>query len=201
MRRPKQTSNKRRRERHEASAVAVAPLWNAADKSTAVILSNDDTTMANPGSVGNWRTARSVTHYSTGQRYAKILFVGGQITVGVCDAGYNLDTIIGGDAAHDAYGRWSGGVGQNTGVFTADGSAVAISTGDVIGLYLNFTAGKVWFEINGSVISGGNPALGTSPSSTFTPGLDLYLAASAADGGSSATLQAVDSPPSGFAAW
>ena len=46
----------------------------------------------------------------------------------------------------------------------------AISVDDVIGIAVDFAAGKIWFAKNNTWLQSGDPANGTSPASTFTVG-------------------------------
>ena len=52
-----------------------------------------------------------------------------------------------------------------------------VVNGDVIGVAVDFDAGKIWFRRNGTWDSSGNPAAGTNATSTFTAGREYYLMA------------------------
>jgi hypothetical protein len=43
-----------------------------------------------------------------------------------------------------------------------------------LGVAVDFDAGKMWFDVNGSLPYGGSPSTATSPTYTFTPGTVLY---------------------------
>jgi hypothetical protein len=62
-----------------------------------------------------------------------------------------------------AYGLYSNGVQTSS-------ASYAFGTADRIGVAVDMSAGKIWYRRNGSWINGGDPAAGTSPSQTFTPG-------------------------------
>ena len=81
----------------------------------------------------------------------------------------------------------------------------AISVGDVIGIAVDFDAGKIWFAKNDTWLQSGDPANGTSPSATFTVG--MFTPSWCAGGASGDRTGATDfgqlgfthTPPTGFA--
>jgi len=89
-----------------------------------------------------------------------------------------------------------------------DGSSTAydsaISAGDVIGIAVDFDAGKIWFAKNNTWLQSGDPANGTSPSATFTVG--TFTPSWCAGGASGDRTGAADfgqlgftyTPPTGF---
>jgi hypothetical protein len=50
-----------------------------------------------------------------------------------------------------------------------------LTNGDVIGVAVDFDAGKLWFSRNGTWELSGNPASGTNATTTFTTGVTYYL--------------------------
>ena len=56
----------------------------------------------------------------------------------------------------------------------ASNASYIFGTNDVIGVAVDSAAGKIWYSKNGVWISG-SPALGTSPTGTFTPGTYYFL--------------------------
>jgi len=92
----------------------------------------------------------------------------------------------------------------NNAALTAFGDAW--TDGDIIGLAVDVSAGKVWFSRNGTWQGSGDPMAGTNPTFTFEPGTDPwhFFLGIANDSQMTARLQAVDfsySPPVGFSAW
>lgn len=79
-----------------------------------------------------------------------------------------------------------------------------ISDGDIIGVAVDFAAGKAWFSKNGTFGSGQNPATGTGG---FTiPAGALFIAFSPKTLGANGRLRTLASqfltaPPTGFTAW
>lgn len=75
----------------------------------------------------------------------------------------------------------NGGCGLPASGLRANGSdsgnlpAYNFVVGDVVGVAVDAVEGKIWISINGKWISG-DPALGTSPSMTFTPGTWYFFA-------------------------
>jgi hypothetical protein len=70
----------------------------------------------------------------------------------------NVDVVAGG-----------GKHGYTTDVVRTANLAYQFVEGDIIGCAVDVTAGKIWFSKNGTWIAG-DPAAGTSPTMTFTPG-------------------------------
>ena len=64
----------------------------------------------------------------------------------------------------------------NNGVLSS--GLTSIATNDLLQLALDLDNGKAWFGINGTWENSGNPANGTNPSVTFTPGGKTFLVGS-----------------------
>jgi hypothetical protein len=80
----------------------------------------------------------------------------------------------------------------------------SLTSGDIIGVAVNFDAGKIWFSRNGTWELSGSPSAGTGATTTFTTGVNYYLM-SQGYGTWSGSLNAGQRPfaytaPSGFKA-
>lgn len=86
------------------------------------------------------------------------------------------------------------------------GAVTALASTDVVGVAMDLATGNVWFSRNG-IWTQGDPAAGTSPEGTLTPGVTYYpgiAAESGADMKVTLHTKASDmtySPPSGFSSW
>jgi hypothetical protein len=153
----------------------------------------------------------STTGKSSGQYYFEIAITTNNgtanfIVVGVAPSTVALNNFIGFDAA--SYGIYmADGKKYNNNVGTAYGSAY--SQGQVIGVALDMTAGKIWFAINNTWQASGNPAAGTNPAYTGITGTQ-FAGASIYNGtvapvdvitGRFASGSLTYTPPSGFSAW
>lgn len=124
------------------------------------------------------------------------------------------DTKVGTDA--DAWGFSNSnltGLGTDSTIVSNSVVTELIGTSQVpeggyLGVAVNFDAGKIWFNANGTWVYGGNPAVGTGPSFTFTPNVLSYPAVGAGSYSpySSSTINFGASAfagtiPAGFSAW
>lgn len=178
--------------------------WNAADKGAAVILSAGDLTASS--TTASWQSVRTVSGaMASGKWYDEVVLVsvGGYSCIfGVCTAGYSMGTYVGASV-----GGWAvQGIGS-TGrarVFRQGGFTdymIGASSGGRVKAAVDLDAGKGWFGIvGGSWLDGGDPAVGTSPTFTFTAGTTLYFGGSVYDGSGTITRVSsyLDAMPSGF---
>jgi hypothetical protein len=89
---------------------------------------------------------------------------------------------------------------------TTINNAPLLSNGDVVGIAVDFDAGKAWFSFNGTWIGSGNPAAGTNPAFTFTPNTALLASMCFYDDVARATVNFGDTifsntAPTGFSSW
>lgn len=90
---------------------------------------------------------------------------------------------------------------------TVVATTTTYTTGQTVGVAVDFDAGNIWFSLDGSWILSGDPAAGTSPATTFTPSSSLEalgwfdnVAGTKSLTARFAGSQQVYTPPSGFAA-
>lgn len=185
-------------------------MFSTVNTPSAITLSNGDLTAQQNTASGTWYSAISNTSRNTGKYYFEMVDTTNDdscMLVGLGTAAVSLASYPGADA--DGWGIWAN---RSAGVYTYhNGSAIAYGTtpivgGGVAGVAVDFTAGKMWFHLNGVWIGSGDPAAGTNPSYTFTASTTLFAVA-----GLFNNLQVVTanfgatafsySAPSGFAAW
>ena len=85
------------------------------------------------------------------------------------------------------------------------GPHIAVGVGGFVGVAVDIAAGKLWVEVNGVWVNGGNPATGANPAATGITG-SLFLAASLNLANTGATLFVDDvdlaaTCPAGFVPW
>lgn len=188
------------------SGAAPAVTWNPADRDAAIILSNGNLTMAS--SLGGWRTGRATVSKSSGKWYDEAIMAGQSGTLsdifGVCTGTYSLTTFIG--SGGGGWGIQGAGAAGQIRTFLAGSNADhagLITTGQRAKIAIDIDAGNGWMaKVGAAWIGGGDPAAGTSPTFTFTPGTTLFFAGSAFSG-TSGTITRVagsytDTVPSGF---
>lgn len=175
----------------------LAPSWNPADKASSITLSNDNRTAT--GSVSSaFRSVRSTASASTGKWFFEILVTfTSNAYVGMASSALLLDSQFIGQAT-DSAGFGSNGAWWQNGSSTSGNPMYA--SGDVIGVAIDFSAGKIWFGKNGTWT--GDPATNTggvsySPGATQFPGYSTYTF------GDSGTLRVPTTfaLPSGFTAF
>ncbi len=189
-----------------------ATTLNPADIAADLTLSGGNLTLTRDGTNNNaWRCNRATTSKSTGKWYFEVQWVvyggnGGAIA-GWTTAGASLTTYPG---ANTNTGGWN--YDSSPTFFYYSGSSVGGGAqgnpGDYEYFCIDFDAGKFWVKSTNVAgwVGGGDPALGTSPSGTFTPNTVLFPVC----GHYYATSQGVinfgatafnGTIPSGFTAW
>lgn len=171
----------------------------------AVPLSNSDRTATHAAGNG-WFMMRAVGSGRTSGKYYfemaadAIPSGGGNVGVVTPSAAY-YHSYIGIDT--QGWGWNSTALKWHNGSSTAYGSSY--TTGDIIGVAFDITAGKVWFAKNGVWQGSGDPAAGTNEAFSgltgrLMPAIGLYYAGNAA----TVALKDADltyAPPTGFLAW
>lgn len=152
---------------------------NPFDKHADITLSGGNLSWAKT-TTGAWRGVRATTHKTTGKRYWEAKFTAGTndgFNMGFVLLASVLTNFAGGTA--NTIGLVGGGGGgrqvySGGSLITTGGSAITANT--FVGVAVDIDAGKAWFRSSNASgwIGGGDPSLGTTPSCTFTPGLDLY---------------------------
>lgn len=189
----------------DSSGVVVLPAFDPANTSTLVTLSEDNIRMT---SSATDRASRSVQSKSavSGNSYfeVQLVVVNTGSLVGVCNALASMEDWIGSTDRSLGLNASNGTAYTAAGSGTGDSGLGAAVAGDVIGVCLNRSSGKVWFAKNGSFGSGQNPLTDTGGFSS-PGGADIYAAVSNSAGGS-ARLRTFASQftfpiPSGYVAW
>lgn len=182
-----------------SSAGALAT-FNPSDKGTGLSLSGGDLVVSQ--TVGStWRSVRATVGKSTGKAVFEMSFssVTANLASGFADGGASMATFLGGSAKSVAV-RSSG---FTTNGITTAGSVPTGSTNPYM-YALDMDNGKGWVAVGNVWANSGDPAAGTNPSFTWTPGTLIYPGASVfTTGGITVTLNAGQSAfsntvPSGF---
>lgn len=156
-------------------------LFNTADKSASATLAEGDRAFTNSSAAH--ATVRATNGVSSSQkRYFEWEFFGptaveASIGIGVANSSASLTTYLGNSSA-SAMHWFSGGNPYANGFTTANSVTGTLRTSydkQIWGLAIDGTAGKVWLSIDGAWITG-DPAAGTSPWLTYTPGSTIYPA-------------------------
>lgn len=156
--------------------------WNPSDKQALVTLADSNKVAVNSSGNSVTRYARSVTAKSSGKWRVEFVPIVTAVGNGTHAFGFATSASIGTFLGNTATGWALWGVkASNSSVAAWNNNAasadymVTFAVGDVISLILDIDAGKAWWAINGTVISG-NPVAGTGAMATFTPGSALLLA-------------------------
>lgn len=173
-----------------------APVWNPADKSSNITLSNGNRT-ATLSSVG-FCSVRATSSKSSGKWFFEAVYgTTNGVLIGLSSSALNVTNQYAGQIANSV------GYQQSGDVFIGDSKVASYSTyttGAAIGVAIDFSAGKVWFGLNGSW--NGDPAT-NSGGISFSPSAAMFPTFSPANTGISSTLRVPTSftVPSGFTAW
>lgn len=190
---------------------APAAYWNPADKSPDVDLSDSDKVATNPD-VAAFSAVRSVTRHSAGKWCGEFVYLSGPawgVFCGVATSSYDLTGYYLGQSVH-SWGIQMNDAGAAKLYHNASnlGSVANIPAGGYVRIATDIDAGKGWIGNATAWVGGGDPATGTSPSFTFTPGTKLYLASALYFSGSSASMRTrtaagdmAGTIPSGFSPW
>lgn len=184
-------------------------LWDSSDKSAGITLSGGDLIATVSAGTDQWRSIISDTAIASGKWYWEIPITealranGDNVLVGVSDTRPADGSFVGNTSGSYAY--YQSGVKFNGG--TPTGFGATYTTGDVIQVAVDTTAGKVWFGKNNTWQGGGNPGAGTGEAYSGLSGTK-YAACSLFRGVApptkiTAAFAAADqtySPPSGFSA-
>lgn len=149
-------------------------LWSSSNIGTGITLSGGSLIATSP----NGSTYGSVlgTVALSGKRYFEVKYTARDIgvgSIGISVAGITF-TNNSFSATTNGYGYGTNGNKYNNGTNSAFGSSY--TTGDIIGVYVDMTAGKVWFSKNGVLQASGDPVAGTNAAFTFSTSLTLYPA-------------------------
>ncbi|MDR7136164.1 hypothetical protein J2X06_003382 [Lysobacter niastensis] len=180
--------------------------WNPADKGVHIVLSNYNRT-AETDTFGTWYSVRSITSHSSGKWYVENEIdtnVPNNQLFGFANASQSLNAFLG-SSGSDGWG-----IQNNSGSSVWPGSSSTgltppIATERNMAAY-DAATGKIWLGSKGAWANSGDPAAGTNPTFTITPGTTLYLAESIRDNGMVSTIknqagENVYTIPSGFSMW
>lgn len=192
--------------------------WNPSDLGAGIALS-DSNRVATNAATAAFRIVRSVTSHDTGKWYAELVLVSGEaphpwnVFLGVANATETLTGNFLGQTAN-SWGLQcddNGGDAGNARMFHNSselGRVTAIAASSYARVAVDFDAGDAWIGNASAWVGGGDPAAGTTPTFTFTPGATLFLAAALNSTGGTAAARArtaasqmVGSIPSGFSPW
>jgi hypothetical protein len=195
------------------SQSAFSPTNLAAD----ILLSNSNKTATSSLASQTGGMVLSATGKTTGKFYLEMgmtstLAHGNAVYMGIRRGTTALSNAVGFDASL-SWGSIMQGAGGNT-RSTAFNSVVTNSstnttqTPNASRISVDVGGGKLWLSVPGSVTwaGGGDPASGTSPTYTFTPGTDtFYFAACPRSSGNLITITDpgswVNAAPTGFGVW
>lgn len=179
-------------------------VWNAADKSADLTLSNGDRTLTSTAT--SWKSARAVLGLSTGKYYFEMTMSAAHFVLGMANGGAAIINSYIGSAASSAGLRTETGDNFTSGFDLAGtgpgGSAIAAT----YGIAVDLDARKIWMRKDAAAFPGtGNPETGASPYWTYATPLTLFPAASVFTLGGFVTLNAgqeafVGAVPAGYTA-
>jgi hypothetical protein len=136
----------------------MAVTWNPSDKHSTITLSNGNLTAeANPGGAYNVRA----TEFKSSLKYYWEIYIDSKfdgIIIGIGTSSAALNQLLGNDVYGWGY-RNSGKILHNNSEASYGNS---FTTGDIIGVALDMSTGKIWFAKNNVWQSSGDPAAGTN---------------------------------------
>jgi hypothetical protein len=195
--------------RPHSSTPPSSTTWNPSDKASEIDLDGLLLTATRNATNNNqWRLVRSTIAHDTGKYYAEIENQQSQMNglmIGLSPGSLSVNTYPGSSA--DSFGYHcndsSPGYCYNNGSqFFGDGQVVGNDGRARIAV--DFDAGRIWLGNLTTWKNGGDPAAGTSPTFTFTPNTELFIAAGMYIQFQQAWLRVTGfsgSVPTGFSAW
>lgn len=154
--------------------------WSPTDKGSVIILSGGNLT-ATHDATSAFGMVRASASFSAGRWYFELTnnangATAGGLVGGVATATAAL-TYPGAGAGSWGYrANASPPVKRLAGLDTNDAAMTTLGVGQRLMVAIDCDAGKGWFGNNGVWSGGGDPALGTTPTFTFTPGTTLFPA-------------------------
>lgn len=149
--------------------------WGTSMPASGATLSADKLTITTPSNGSNFSSAIADTGPTSGKWYWEVTLNSinnfGWSGAGGCTLASGGPNPCGIGWATDAR---DGGM-FNTGIWAGTyNSTGAYGGGATSAVAVDYDAGKLWLRSQGAWIGGGNPAAGTAPTATFTPGTALY---------------------------
>jgi hypothetical protein len=182
--------------------------WNPADADTHDNFANSNRDFTGTTGASQLASARTTAGKSSGKWYCEITLLAPTSTdpfaiVGVCDGTFAVTSDFIGNGNKSAGYYYQGqSTLSSTGVTQVNPvSSVPAVNNDVVQLAMDVDAGKAWMGLNGSWLATGNPAAGTNPWITWSPGGTWFFAASnfnSAPVNLRLAAAAAFSPPTGF---
>lgn len=184
-----------------AANVVSVTTWNPADMGGSTSLSNGNLTATSTASANS--IVRATNSRSSGKLYfeVRVDVTGAGMGIGVVVATSSLSSPLGSDA--QSWGYFSSGALQNNASIAAFGASY--TTGNIIGVCVDFSTGRLWFAKNNVWQGSGNPAAGTNPaasglSGAHFPAVNPFTSTASVTARFIAAQQTY-APPSGFVAW
>jgi hypothetical protein len=177
--------------------------WNPSDKSSQLLLSSGNLVAGTNTVSGVFPSVRATNGKSGGKWYWEVTLNAGTVfDIGVETSAGDVDQRVGYNLT--GYGwRSNDGKFYNNNTIIATGNT--FTTSDVIGIAVDFDAGKMWFSKGGVWELSGDPAAGTDPNftgviGTFFPAITVVnpSSSSTVNFGASAFSYSM---PAGFAAY
>lgn len=193
----------------DAINVGTQSTLNPSDKAVDLTLSGGNLTATRGAGTGH-ANVRSTTSKASGLVYAEVTADTVNATtfehgiVGLLAAEGGLTTYLGNQTPF-SFGYFADGNEYHDGGFNLI-SGGTVSSAEVLGVAIDFDTGKAWVRDAGGYAGGGDPAAGTSPTYSFTPGTSFYLAVGTYGSGDQVTINFGGSAfaytvPSGYSAW
>lgn len=146
--------------------------WNPDDKHADITLSGGNLVAI---CTVPWKAVRAIIGKSLGKWYWEVTIDDSTyVNIGVGTSAATLANYPGSDNYGCGIDR-GGLYNQGAGLFTQHGSGfVSPINGDIVSVAFDMDAGEIYFALNGVWAGTSNPATGTNPTFTFTPGITLY---------------------------
>lgn len=162
--------------------------FDSGNKGSGLALSNNDLTVTMTS--GSWDTVYSTTGLSSGKYYCEFTYDNDtdEVMIGIGGSGVNTGNYLGSYATGYAYYDQTG---QNWNSNSGTPYGNTFTTGDIIGMAVDFDNRYIYFSKNGVWQTSGDPtsgASGTGAARQFTAG--TYKAGVSLDGGSSPAVTA-----------
>lgn len=178
--------------------------WDPANTSSVGTLSNGNRTYISAGIGVPDNGTRGTVSHGSGKYYFEVVATsaGANHYVGIANESWLVNDVA---KPLGTANSWVTISNNTSSLFRANGSnsgnGTQFVTGQVVGVAVDITVGKVWFSVNNIWLSG-NPVDGTSPAFTIPAGVAYWPAMSGANGriGTVPTTLTY-APPWGFSAW
>lgn len=197
--------------RQAGGAPPAAAYWNPSDKNLNVSLSDSNKVAANDAAA-SWCAVRGATSRNAGKRYFEAVYLSGTnwaVIAGLASSVHGLSQYPG--ESSSSWGlqcQTSGASGAAYHSGAQIGSVAQLAVNDYIRVAVDFDTGELWLGNPSAYVLGGDPAAGTTPTATFTPGTQLFPCGGLYDNGPDASLRLrvlnsefAGSVPSGFTGW